>query len=124
MTQPLFAFPTQQEITQRLLVPLRRAGVSRLYWRTKRESGEAQAYITTFQLHDAAGNLLPSTLLPSGFLVLYAISDAQDPDGGCFELDMVTGVYRRIARLPEVVAATRPIHAEEADTAAREGLAG
>ena len=71
-----------------------------MYWRTARDPGELQAYIVDLALADAAQGMISPTAMRSGFLLLYAISDALGADGGCFSLDVSTGKYRRIAAMP------------------------
>ena len=71
-----------------------------MYWRTACDPGELQAYIADLALADAAQASVSPTAMRSGFLLLYAISDALSADGGCFSLDVSTGKYRRIAAMP------------------------
>lgn len=105
MTPVLFAQPTQEDLARRLLRPLARASVSYVYWRTERDPRDVQTYIAELALEDAAHQLVARTAMRSGFLLLYAISDALGVDGGCFSLDVATGRYRRTSALPEHVRA-------------------
>ncbi len=101
MTPTLFALPAQEELARRLLRPLSRAGVTYLHWRTERDPLESQAYIAELALEDAGHQQIASTAMRSGFLVLYAISDALGADGGCFSLDVASGRYRKTSAMPE-----------------------
>ena len=103
MTPTLFVLPGQDELARSLLRPLTRRGVAYVYWRTERDGGEAETYITDVVLEDADRQHVASTALRSGFLMLYAISDALSPDGGCFCLDVMTGRYRRVPSISERV---------------------
>ena len=101
MTPALFALPAQDELARRLLRPLTRAGVAFVHWRTERDPHDMQSYIVELALEDAAHQQVGSPALRSGFLLLYAISDALGADGGCFCLDVASGRYRKTAAMPE-----------------------